>query len=101
MVLYVDRKDQPSDLMHAELQKNKNLGRPVAFNPPVNTEGLELEGGYTSDGNTLYFSAVRKGGLGDADIYSTHKLPNGEWGVPQNLGPNINTKYKEGFPVVS
>ncbi len=27
------------------------------------------------------------------------KLPNGEWGLPINLGPNINTKYKEAFPV--
>ena len=101
MVLYVDRKDLASDLMHSELQKNKNFGRPAAFNPPVNTEGLELEGGFSSDGNTLYFTAVRKGGLGEADIYSTNKLPNGEWGVPQNLGPNINTPYKEGFPVIS
>jgi hypothetical protein len=101
MVLYVDRPDHPSDLLFTELQKNKNFGRPVAFNPPVNTEGLELEGGFTNDGNTLYFVAVRKGGLGEADIYSSHKLPNGEWGMPQNLGPNINTKYKEGFPVIS
>lgn len=101
MVLYVDRKDQASDLMHAELQKNKNFGRPAPFNAPINSEGLELEGGYSADANTIYFTAVRKGGIGDADIYSSHKLPNGEWGVPQNLGPNINTIYKEGFPVIS
>ena len=101
MILYVDRHDYASDLMHAELQKNKNFGRPVAFNLPINTEGLELEGCYTADANTLYFVSVRKGGLGEADIYSSHKLPNGEWGVPQNLGPNINTQYKEGFPVIS
>jgi hypothetical protein len=101
MILYVDRQDYASDLLHAELQKNKNFGRPVAFNPPINTEGLELEGCYTADANTLYFVSVRKGGLGEADIYSSHRLPNGEWGVPQNLGPNINTTYKEGFPVIS
>ncbi|MGZ3941010.1 MAG: hypothetical protein ACXVPB_07605 [Bacteroidia bacterium] len=101
MVVYVDRKDQPSDLMQTEIQKTKNFGRPVAFNPPINTDGVELEGGYTNDGNTFYFTAVRKGGMGDADVYVTNKLPNGEWGIPQNLGPNINTIYKEGFPVIS
>lgn len=101
MVIYVDRKDFASDLMHAELLKNKNFGRPVIFNEPVNTEGLELEGCYTTDANTLFFAAVRKTGMGESDIYSTHRLPSGEWGVPQNLGPNINTKYKEGFPVIS
>jgi hypothetical protein len=62
---------------------------------------LELEGCYTTDKNTLYFTAVRKNGLGESDIYVSHKLPNGNWGVPQNLGPNVNTQYKEGFPVVS
>ncbi|MGZ6488814.1 MAG: hypothetical protein ACXVDU_02405 [Bacteroidia bacterium] len=101
MILYVDRKDRPSDLMQTDIQKNKNFGRPVAFNPPINTDGVELEGCYTNDGNTFYFTAVRKGGLGDADIYVTNKLPNEEWGIPQNLGPNVNTIYKEGFPVVS
>lgn len=101
MIIYVDRKDIASDLMHTEVQRNKKFGRPQPFNEPVNTEGLELEGSYSADANSLYFTAVRKNGLGESDIYSTKKLPNGEWGIPQNLGPNINTKYKEGFPVVS
>lgn len=101
MIIYVDRKDIASDLMHSEVQRNKNFGRPLPFNEPVNSEGLELEGCYSADANSLYFVAVRKNGLGEADIYSTHRLPNGEWGVPQNMGPHINTIYKEGFPVLS
>lgn len=101
MVIYVDRKNISSDLMHAELQKNKNFGNLMAYTEPINTEGLELEGCYTTDKNTLYFTAVRKNGMGEADIYLSHRLPNGNWGVPQNLGPNINTAYKESFPLVS
>jgi tetratricopeptide (TPR) repeat protein len=101
MIIYVDRKDIASDLMHAEVQRNKKFGRPLPFNEPVNTEGLELEGSYSADANTMFFAAVRKNGLGEADIYCSKKLPNGEWGIPQNLGPNVNTQYKEGFPVVS
>jgi len=99
MVIYVDRKNISSDLMHAEMLKNKNFGNVQAYTEPINTEGLELEGCYSSDKNTLYFVAVRKNGQGEADIYSSQRLPNGDWGVPQNLGPNINTIYKEGFPV--
>ena len=34
----------------------------------------------------------------DGDIYMSKKLPNGLWAMPQNLGPNINTKYREDFP---
>lgn len=101
MIIYVDRKDIASDLMHAEVQRNKKFGRPLPFNEPVNTEGLELEGSYSADANTMFFAAVRKNGLGESDIYCTKKLPNGEWGIPRNLGPNVNTQYKEGFPVVS
>lgn len=29
------------------------------------------------------------------------KLPNGEWGKPQNLGPNVNTPYDEDAPFIA
>ena len=38
---------------------------------------------------------------GETDIYISKKLPNGKWSDPKNLGPNINTKYKEEFPQFS
>ena len=38
---------------------------------------------------------------GETDIYISKKLPNGKWSDPKNLGPNINTKYKEEFPQLS
>jgi hypothetical protein len=44
---------------------------------------------------------LRKGGFGEADIYFSKRLPNGEWGTPQNAGHHINTKFNEGFPVLS
>lgn len=102
MVLYVGNAEYGSALMHSEMQKNKSWAKPVFFNEPVNT-GLaqEREGSYSDDGNTLFFVSSRKKGLGEADIYFTKKLPNGEWGIPQNAGPNINTPYNEGFPLIS
>jgi hypothetical protein len=102
MVIYVYHEATGSDLFSAEFAaKGKNFGKPVQFMEPVNTEKAELEGSYSADANTLIFTSDRKGGLGEADIYWTHKLPNGEWGLPQNLGPDINTKYNEGFPQLS
>jgi hypothetical protein len=101
MILFVDRDNFPGDLFHTEIRKTKNFVRPVPFNEPVNTDFLELEGCYGKDANTLFFVSDRKGGIGDADILFCHRLPNGEWGVPKNLGPNINTKYKEAFPQVT
>ncbi|HTA62159.1 MAG TPA: hypothetical protein VK835_06880, partial [Bacteroidia bacterium] len=102
MIVYVDREEMPSNLLHTEITaKSKTFTKPLPFNEPVNTKNLELEGFYTPDANTLYFVSDRKNGQGGADIYITHRLPNGEWGIPKNLGTNINTSYDEGFPVIS
>jgi hypothetical protein len=102
MIVYVDRENIPSDLLHTEITaKAKTFNRPVPFNEPINTNKLELEGCYNADATTLFFSSDRKGGFGGIDLYVSHKLPNKEWGIPQNLGANINTIYDESFPFIS
>jgi outer membrane protein OmpA-like peptidoglycan-associated protein len=53
----------------------------------------------TADGQTLYFVSDMPGGYGGTDIYVT-KQEDGKWGVPQNLGPEINTEGMEMFPYV-
>jgi outer membrane protein OmpA-like peptidoglycan-associated protein/tetratricopeptide (TPR) repeat protein len=54
-----------------------------------------------SDGITLFFASDRPGGYGGIDLYYTRKDPKtGEWGVPQNLGPVINTPLDEKTPFV-
>lgn len=101
MILYVDNIDFPGDLFHTEIQKTKSFVKPIPFNEPINTEMIETEGCYSDDGNTLFFVSDRKGGIGETDIYFSKRLPNGEWGIPKNLGPNINTIYREAFPQVT
>lgn len=61
----------------------------------VNGDSIDQEPRITPDGKTLYFMSRRAGGRGGADIYVAHKLPSGEWGKAQNLGPNINTEYPD------
>ncbi|MBX3165451.1 MAG: OmpA family protein [Bacteroidetes bacterium] len=54
-----------------------------------------------SDGLTLYFVSDRPGGYGGIDIWLTKKDPvTGQWGVPQNLGPSINTSGDEKTPFI-
>jgi hypothetical protein len=48
-------------------------------------------------GDTLVFSSDMPGGYGEADLYLSIRK-NGKWGVPVNLGPDINTPEKELFP---
>lgn len=53
----------------------------------------------TPDGNTMYFISDMPGGYGGTDIYVTKKEGDG-WGVPKNLGDEINTEGMEMFPYV-
>ncbi len=54
-----------------------------------------------ADGLTLYFASDRPGGYGGIDLYVTRKDPKtGQWSLPQNLGPNINTPGDEKTPFI-
>lgn len=46
-----------------------------------------------ADDKTLYFSSNRSGGLGNNDIYVTHRLDDTwmNWSEPENIGAPINT----------
>jgi len=54
-----------------------------------------------ADGLTLYFASDRPGGFGGVDLYVTKKDPTtGQWSMPQNLGPEINTAGDEKTPFI-
>ncbi len=53
------------------------------------------------DGKTLYFSSDMPGGFGLSDIYSVTINSDGSFGVPINLGSEINTEGKETFPFIT
>merc|ERR1712173_211415 len=51
----------------------------------------------TQDGNTMFFVATRKDGMGGKDIYSSKK-DGDKWSEPVLLGPEINTEEDEDAP---
>lgn len=53
------------------------------------------------DNKTLFFVSDREGGYGDTDIYKIDIFEDGSYGIPENLGPSINTDGKEMFPFVA
>ncbi|WP_179376882.1 OmpA family protein [Winogradskyella wichelsiae] len=53
------------------------------------------------DNKILYFVSDREGGFGQTDIYSVEINEDDTYGIPENLGPNINTEGREMFPFVS
>jgi hypothetical protein len=55
----------------------------------------------SSDERTLYFTSDMPGGYGLTDIYKVTINPDGSYGDPVNLGPNVNTVGREMFPHIA
>lgn len=69
--------------------------------PVINTKYWESHATLSPDGQHLYFTSNRKGGYGGLDIYKITRDSQGKWGVPENLGPVINTSLNENTPFLS
>jgi len=67
----------------------------------VNGRTSETHASISKDGNTLYFTSDARGTLGSFDIFVSNREENGEWGIPSNLGPVINTPFEEHTPFIS
>jgi len=74
--------------------------KPYNIGAPVNTPGWESQPSVSADGRTLYFVSTRKGGFGGYDLWKSDLHSNGTWGIPVNLGPEINTPYDEQSPFI-
>ena len=68
-------------------------GNPVVLDTIVNTKGNEFYPSVSANGN-LYFTAVRKDGVGTEDIFVS-KFMNGKYQKPEVLSDSINTKTYE------
>lgn len=54
---------------------------------------------FSSDGSFMIFASNRPGGKGGVDLYKVD-YNNGDWGIPSNLGSEINTSGNEMFPFI-
>jgi len=88
------------DLYIAYKTKNGNWTEPENIGPIVNTDFWESSPSLSPDKKDLYFASSQPGGFGGRDIWVTHRLPNGKWSRPRNLGPEINTSADEGCPFI-
>lgn len=70
------------------------------FGLGINTDQWEAQPSLSPDRKDLYFASRRPGGYGGIDIYVSHLKPNGYYGQPENLGPNINTPGDDQCPFI-
>ena len=73
----------------------------IRMNDNINTKYWESHACFSFTGDTLYFTSNRKDGYGGLDIYYSIRTEEGEWDVPVNLGPTINTRYNEETPFIT
>ncbi len=73
---------------------------PENMGPNFNTEFWESAPSLSPDKRDLYFTSNRTGGYGGNDLYVSHRLENGRWSAPENMGPSINTAGDESAPFI-
>ena len=75
---------------------------PVNLGPVVNSESQDNWSAIAPNGLSLFFSSNRRGGFGNQDLWVTHRASlDHPWGEPRNLGPNINTEFRDNAPTLS
>jgi outer membrane protein OmpA-like peptidoglycan-associated protein len=82
------------DIWMCTLDESGNWGEAKNLGPNVNTPFHEQSPFIHFDNQTLYFSSDGWPGMGDMDVYKTHKVNDTAWEKCTNLGYPINT-YKD------
>lgn len=95
--VYIYKDSNGGDLYYSTLTGETWSGL-TPFGDEVNSPHWETHISVSADGNSLFFSSDRPGGLGGLDLYRCVRLPNGKWSKPLNLGPKINTPFDEDAP---
>jgi len=100
MIIYRTQKDLVSgDLYECRLQGNTWL-QPLLMTDKINGKAHEPSASIAPGGHEIYFTSDRPGGYGGRDLYRIRRLPNGEWSMPLNLGPKVNTPFDEDAPFI-
>jgi len=87
------------DLYFSYLTKN-GWGERINLGRIINTEYWESQPSLSPDKRALYFAARDPSGFGGSDLFVSYLQPNGSWGTPKNMGPEINTSADESCPFI-
>jgi len=99
--LYLYRDDNFDGNLYVSSFKDGQWSNIISLGENINTKYWESHASISKDGKTLYFTSNRPGGFGDLDIYVSELQPDGKWGVPKNMGQNINSRWNENTPFIT
>lgn len=87
-----------SKIYMAEDKANKyEIKEIVNSNQVVNDEASVA---INAIGNMMIFSSNQSGGFGGSDLYLRRRDQNGNWTLPVNLGPDVNSQGDESNPFI-
>jgi len=87
------------DLYYALLTR-KGWSQPFNMGKVINSDAWESQPSIAPDKRALYFAAREEAGYGGSDIYVSYIMPDGKWGPPMNMGPDVNTPADETSPFI-
>lgn len=97
--LTVDKGYPNSDIYCAKWEEGGEKWKVEKLGNGINgNDTWESQPSVSADGHWLLFASNRKGGQGGSDLWRCHRLPNGDWSRPENLGSRVNTEGNEKFP---
>ena len=88
-----------SDIYCAKWEERSGKWKVERLGNGINGDGTwESQPSVSVDGRWLLFASNRQGGQGGSDLWRCHRLSNGDWSRPENLGSRVNTEGNEKFP---
>ena len=75
---------------------------PTNLGPIVNSSDIDVTPVILADGLSLFFMSNRPGGYGGLDAWvTTRATTDGDWSIPVNLGPSVNSVSLDGLTSIS
>ncbi len=100
MIIYIDHVKEVGNLYTSQ-KKGDGFKKMEPMQENIN-QFLEFSGSITSDGTKFFLvRKSEKDNFGESDIYMCKIAKDGKFSEPQNLGPIINTPFKEDSPYLS
>jgi Tol biopolymer transport system component len=98
--LYFSRSGpEGSDLWHARMANGQYIAA-EKLEVPINSDNRDAGVFIAPDESFIIFESNRPGGLGNNDLYISHRR-NNTWAPPQNIGAPINSPANETSAVIS
>jgi Anaphase-promoting complex, cyclosome, subunit 3/WD40-like Beta Propeller Repeat len=98
--VYRNKGESAGDIFYSDRNASDGTWKAATkISRPINTSYYEGSISVTADGSAAYFISERPEGLGQGDIYVSHKKGS-KWSSPKNIGKLLNTDNDEKFVFV-